>query len=253
MFTLTTSTRARASEMPVDWDAYALEYDHLLLQNPAYLDVLSLFASALRQSPPPPGAAAVDIGSGTGNLAAVLSHVRPDLHWFLLDPSAAMQRAAARKLRGRAVTPLRSAADDVDLTPIRPHLITLMHSLYTLPDPLGTLRRCAQALEPGGLLLLCDIGRPLNVTRWATYLARTSVTRQGVRATIRLLRATGQVRAQNRAIHAAQRAGHYWLHSPSDLRAAVQASGLTVLEQRLAYRGDSDFLVATRPGRAGQP
>nr|WP_254606130.1 class I SAM-dependent methyltransferase [Deinococcus sp. JMULE3] len=250
---MTTSTRVRASEVPVDWDAYAREYDHLLLQNPAYLDVLSLFASALKQYPPPRGAVALDIGSGTGNLAAVLSHVRPDLHWSLLDPSAAMQRAAVRKLRGRAVTALLAPADDVDLTAIRPHLITLMHSLYTLPDPLGTLRRCAHALEPGGLLILCDIGRPLDVTRWAAYLARTSVTRQGVRATVRLLRSTGQVRAQNHAIRAAQRAGRYWLHNPAELRAAVEAAGLTVHEQRLAYRGDSDFLIASRPGGAGRP
>ena len=253
MFTLTTRTRVRASERAVDWDAYAREYDYLLLQNPAYLDVLSLFASALRRYPPPPGAAALDIGSGTGNLAAVLSHVRPDLHWFLLDPSPAMQRAAARKLTGRTVTPLQAGADDVDLTGVQPHLITLMHSLYTLPDPQGTLRRCAQALPPGGMLILCDIGRPLNVTRWAAYLAHTSVKRQGLRATARLLRTTGQVRAQNRAIHAAQRAGRYWLHSPAELRGAVQAAGLDVLEQRLAYRGNSDFLIATRSAGAGRP
>lgn len=245
MFTLTTSTRVRSSRA-VDWDAYVREYDYLLLQNPAYLDVLSLFVSALRRYPPPHGGAALDIGSGTGTLAAVLSHLRPDLHWFLLDPSAAMQRAAARKLGGRAVTPLGAAVDDVDLQAINPHLITLMHSLYTLPDPPGTLRRCAQALAPGGQLIVCDLGRPLNVTRWAAYLARTSVTRQGVRATVRLLRSTGQVRAQNHAIHAAQRAGRYWLHSPAELRAAVEAAGLTVMEQRLAYRGDSDFLIATR-------
>lgn len=250
-----TSRRTRPSEPPhpdpVDWDAYAREYDHLLLQNPAYLEVIQSFVQALALTGVPQGAVAVDLGAGTGSLGVAMLHVRPDLRWHHVDASPAMVRAARRKLARHPVTFVDGDADALDLLALRPGLITLMHSLYTFPDPHAALRRCAQALAPGGTLLVCDLGRPMNVVKWGLYLSAVSVARQGLGRTFRLYRATAQVRAQNRAIHAAQRRGTYWLHTPAELRRAVEHAGLRVHSQRLAYRGYSDFLIATRDAAAG--
>jgi len=110
------------------------------------------------------GAQVLDIGAGTGHLAAefVRTHPGRRLAFTLLDNSSAMLAIAARKLAGLGCTPParmihRSSFTGQGLDGIgRFHLIASNNTPYPT-DPRALVayyRRMAEHLEPGGAILV---------------------------------------------------------------------------------------------------
>jgi SAM-dependent methyltransferase len=101
--------------------------------------------SALRDRPP---GRALDVGCGRGDLGATL--IRRGWRVTGVEPSRDACAVASR----RGIDARCGGVADVRLEPGAYDAAVFRHSLEHLPDPLGDLRRIADALRPGGLLLV---------------------------------------------------------------------------------------------------
>lgn len=108
----------------------------------------------------PPGAALLDVGSGTGAFARAAA--RAGVRVCAVDVSAAMltylaERAAAEGLRG--ITTQHAGFLTMDFPPAGFDAVVSWAALHHLPDAwkLVALRRIARVLRPGGQLLLGDV------------------------------------------------------------------------------------------------
>ena len=106
----------------------------------------------------PPGWTVVDLGCGTGVLAAALApHVGRVVG---VDQSAAMLRAAARRTAGLPNVELRRG--DLEALPLRDgecDAALLVLVLSYLADPAAALAEAARVVKPGGRLAAVDLAR----------------------------------------------------------------------------------------------
>ena len=96
-----------------------------------------------------PGGTILDIGCGDGSF---LRRMR-ELGWACsgLDPDG---RAAAHLGADPSIRILRETIDDASLAPRSFDVITLIHVLEHVPDPVSTLRACERILKPRGEILV---------------------------------------------------------------------------------------------------
>jgi SAM-dependent methyltransferase len=134
------------------WDADAATYDRTSGHYPATAAEWAAWQGALQQLLPAPPGQVLDVGAGTGFLsiaAARLGHqvTAVDLSQQMLDRLT--EKALAEQLPVVAVC---AAADDVPLGEF--DAVTSRHLLWTLPDPVATLRRWRAAAPRGRLVLV---------------------------------------------------------------------------------------------------
>lgn len=117
----------------------------------------------------------LDLGCGDGALAEALADLLgPRANLTLLDLSPAMLQAAEARLGpGRA----RLVAGDVmsaGLAAAAQDIVASAHLIEHLPDPRAALRRMADVLRPGGILILC-VSRPHWCSRLVWFVWRHRV------------------------------------------------------------------------------
>jgi trans-aconitate methyltransferase len=88
----------------------------------------------------------LDIGSGNGHFVATFIKKHP--LW-----SATMSDKSNHQIK-QSLTPVRFVANLNDLTHNNYDLITLIHTLEHLPDPISSLQKVLQLLKPGGNCLV---------------------------------------------------------------------------------------------------
>lgn len=120
-----------------------------------------------------PPVVAVDLASGTGDLAVAVAARLPTVRVVALDVSRRMVRLAARRAAafdGRVRLgvgdmthlPLPSASADV---------VTVGYGIRNAPTPDTALAEIARVLRPGGRLLVLDFYRPRNRVWRALFLS----------------------------------------------------------------------------------
>jgi ubiquinone/menaquinone biosynthesis C-methylase UbiE len=160
-----------------------------------------------------------------------------------------MNRFARRKYRRQRshnVTVINSDISEFNANPGSFDLAVCVHTLYVLEDPQATLARIYDWLKPGGVLYLIDVGRAIDIPRWAIYLFYHAVRQLGLRKAVRTFVENIQVMKQNKHIREAQQDGTYWLHSPSEIASVVRSCGFVIETQNTVYRGMSDLLVCRK-------
>lgn len=154
------------------------DYDRQILTFiPYYDEILDQAAGALRALDRP-ARVVLDLGTGSGALAARCLKRLPGARIVGIDGDAAML-AMARKRLGRTLTPV---VGDFEITPFPPcDVVTASFSLHHVPSPEAKARVFAKAfaaLRPGGLLVDADCtlaGNPKLRARdheaWRQHLA----------------------------------------------------------------------------------
>jgi len=137
-----------------------------------------------RTPPPPPGAAVLEVGAGTGRLWRVnAERVPPGWRLTLTDRSAGMLTALRGTLEEAGLTAELLPADAAAL-PFPDASFDLAfanHMLYHLPDPSVGVAELRRVLRPGGLLVAATNGA--NHMRQVRELARPLGALEGVEPT----------------------------------------------------------------------
>ncbi len=139
---------------PAPWDAEAARFDDAPdhgLMDPAVREAWRVLLLGVL---PPPPAAVVDLGCGTGTLALLLAQEGYAVD--ALDFSPAMVALARLKLAGSRATVREGDAAHPRLAPASVDVVLCRHVLWTLPDPEDVVARWARALRAGGRLVLVE-------------------------------------------------------------------------------------------------
>jgi len=236
---------------PVDWTAYAREYDLMARHNPAYQELVAHCVRTVAEWSLQPGDTVADFGAGTGNFSIQLAQARPEIQVLHLDADEQMLRSATAKADAAGLKNWRALNIDLAKSPWQlPELagIVCVHCIYAVAQPRQFIRQLCVQLRPGGYVYACDFARQMNVRDWARYLVLESLRTNGAWRTARLFTKCGQMRRQNRRVAAAQRAGKFWVHNLVEFADCFRQEGMTILEtsDRL-YRGYDTLVIAQRP------
>jgi SAM-dependent methyltransferase len=232
------------------WSNYAEVYDLMAENNPAYLEIIELVLAKFASFSLCGNDRVVELGAGTGNFTAALAANFPRCQFVHLDDDDSMNRKATQKMKLKDLGNLLIECESSVAASFAPNslaAVLCVHSLYTFPEPLVRLSNILQWLRPDGHIIVCDLGRQLNLWDWATYLFRANASRKGVVATVELFWKGRLVARANRDIVRQQCNGTYWTHSTDQLREAISNAGFIVEESFCCYRGYSDFIVARKP------
>jgi ubiquinone/menaquinone biosynthesis C-methylase UbiE len=123
---------------------------------PGYEPMLDAAATALAVSVRGRRPVVVDLGIGTGALAASCLAVKPLARVIGIDEDEAMLAMAGRRL-GQTFTALRGSFERVEIP--ASDAVTASLALHHIPSParrLRLFRRLRRALRPGGVLIVAD-------------------------------------------------------------------------------------------------
>ncbi len=241
--------RAPAGARAVDWSSYAAVYDRMAEMNPAYQDLLDSYRHFIVQQWLHPGDLLLDLGAGTGNFSLVAADEWPHCRVLHIDANEEMNAQARTKGQALGLTNIDVRCQDIaelDLPADSVASISMVHTLYALPDPQDVIRRMMHWLQPGGTVFACDPGRPLDMAEWGRYLFRNACAEHGFWRAAGLFWRCRKALTQNRRISESQRSDRFWLHDAAAFTRAFVDAGFEVESCRSVYRGVSDLIVARK-------
>jgi ubiquinone/menaquinone biosynthesis C-methylase UbiE len=160
------------------WDAAAATFDDEADHGLRDPEVRAAWSGLLLPLLPPPPARIVDLGCGTGSLAAVLAEAGHEV--VGLDRSGEMLAAARTKAAASRIRLglTRGDAGDPPFAPESADVVLCRHVLWALPDRDAALAAWTRLLRPGGRLVLVEgdwetgVGLPADECREAVLRHR---------------------------------------------------------------------------------
>lgn len=148
-------TDALAEMIRSYWNADAATYDRAPGHEPRRLVERAAWLAAMANLLPPPPARVLDVGAGTGFLSlltAALGH-----RVVAIDVAPAMLEQLARKAATAGLEVDTVEADAASPPPGPFDAVIERHLLWTLPDPVGALRRWREVAPRGRLVVVESI------------------------------------------------------------------------------------------------
>lgn len=150
------------------WDADAAVYDDVPNHHPTDAGELSAWSATLARLLPPPPARVLDCGAGTGFLSVIAARQGHKVTALDLSPAMLARLARHAAAEGLGIDLVEGRADAPPAGPF--DAVMERHLLWTLPDPVGTLRAWRTVAPMGRLLVFegrYDGGDPLAGVRRA--------------------------------------------------------------------------------------
>jgi len=138
------------------WDRGVKDYDHLVAHGRLTPPEAVAWKAVLARHLPPPPAAVLEVGAGTGVMSLLIAELGHQL--TAIDLSRVMLQEARRKAaqHGLAIT---FEVGDAEVLPFRDRefdAVVGRHILWTLPQPERALAEWYRVLRPAGRLILID-------------------------------------------------------------------------------------------------
>lgn len=124
---------------------------------------------------------ALDLATGTGDLAVALARLWPGVQVDALDASPRMIEQATARLAARdadvaaEVTPILGDMMALPQSDASVDVITASYAVRNVPDARGAVREMARVLRPGGVLVTLDFYRPAFAPWRALFLGYLQV------------------------------------------------------------------------------
>ncbi len=134
------------------WDTAAATYDQVPGHNPQTALEWAAWRGVLSRLLPPAPALVLDVGAGTGALSVAAAQLGYTVTAVDLAPAMLHRLRANAAAKDLQVTTVTGRADELPAGSW--DTVMSRHLLWTLPDPLGTLRCWRAAAPDAGLLLV---------------------------------------------------------------------------------------------------
>ena len=148
------------------WDADAAVYDDVPHHRPTDAGELSAWSATLARLLPPPPARVLDCGAGTGFLSILAARQGHKVTALDLSPGMLARLSTHAAAEGLGIDVVEGRADQPPAGPY--DAVMERHLLWTLPDPVGTLRAWREVAPLGRLLVFEGLqgrGDPLSAVR----------------------------------------------------------------------------------------
>lgn len=232
---------------------YSRQYDNMIHYKPSYHELMAYVTQTLaahfetqNTSAPVIG----DFGAGTGNLTLRLAQKLPTAHIHAVEVNEGFYARMQDKTRDLAnVRLLLADVEAVAFDEGQFDAICMIHVLNLTQNAKEglALERINRLLKPGGLLIIADIGRVLDLKRHAMEMTACAWRKEGLRGLARLYRNNRESARQNREFVRFQKSGSYPSHDLAHFSALVASKGFDILEARDDfYLGADDFVVARK-------
>ena len=185
----------------VNFDIYASKYDSVLKYSPAYNEVLDAALDALAPHVGKDGRAVLgDFGAGTGELTRRLAERYPAAEIVALEMNDGFLDRLRAKVGGRGnVRVVPGDAESYDGGACF-DAIVMVHVLNLTKHAaeLRAIRSIHRSLKPGGVLVIADIGRKLDMKKHALSSLKAVYSDLGLMRTLRFYSQNRDFFAQNK-------------------------------------------------------
>jgi len=232
----------------IEFQDYSKEYDNLLRYSTPYIELMSTLKILLEKYLPAKKEISVlDVGAGTGNISKVIENsiqVQNINKMVLVEPSEEMLSIARTKLNGNNIEFSPTTFEEFHSTK-KFDLIVCVHALYLMPDPAILIDRFSQFMDNNSLLIICDIGSEIKISRWARHLLYTNSKKYGILVALKALFANKEIKKANKEISKKQRSGEIWSHTLEEF-SRLFSNKYTILENMNTFLGCSNLLVCKK-------
>lgn len=218
------------------WDLYAKTYDKATLSFSAYSELITLLKEAINLQE---SDSLLDLGCGTGNLEKEL--VKNDLNFRIeaLDISKNMLDYAKKKINDHRVTfKLFDLNNRLDYKDNSFDKAVMVHSLYTLNNPIETLKEVKRVLKPNGLLIIVNPFKDANMQLMMDYEKKKS----GVLKFYWKLFLVLPAFIINKIIALRARNSQYHFYTEDEYSELLSKSGYNQIDVKKVYADQSIFL-----------
>lgn len=236
---------------------YSRQYDNMIHYKPSYhelmahvTDTLASHFESQQQSSPVIG----DFGAGTGNLTLRMAERMPQAQIQAVEVNEGFYARMQDKLQ--SFDNVTTRLDDVEAVQFGDEyfdaacMIHVLNLTKNAKEGLA-LERIAQQLKPGGLLVIADIGRVLDIKKHGMEMLKYAWQQEGLRGVYRLYMNNRESTRQNQEFVRFQQSGDYPAHELEQFSALIASKGFDILEARDDfYLGADDFVVARKQGVA---
>lgn len=236
----------------VDLTKYATQYDNMARFKPSYHQVQQEAIKCIQAYCHNATEVLIqDAGAGTGELSKRLSQTFREAKIYAVELNPGFFEILSKKVKELENVEIVNGNIESRLFPDN-HFdaIAMIHVLnYTENAKDGlAITRAYEQLKPGGVLVIADIGRSLNLKLHLKETLSAAYKELGVFRTIWLYLNSLQVIHQNRSFVKNQEVGIHPMHSLEELCNLISSFGFQIIEKRDdLYLGDDDFVVAQKP------
>lgn len=228
------------------FDDYSLAYDLLLEVSPPYQQLQQYLKDALKYLFIDPLAEirVLDIGAGTGNFSRVVLDCFPNATIDIVEPNRPMLERAYDKLQDGKVTGYNMTFQEFKYKQSY-DLVICFHALYLMDCPKLQIPKFGDILCPKGHLIICDIGKKINVLDWSIYLFGKLYFKYGWKQSMHYFKIAKAITTSNKKISKLQSQGQSWVHSLSEFNAHIRPF-FSIQQSFKCYRGYSNFIVGIK-------